>query len=206
MKEGAKEAATIAEACRRDAVITMLASDDAMEVVVFGEGGILESLPVGAIHISSSTISVGLAERLTAAHDVAGQGFVAAPVFGRPEIAAAGQLYVIAAGEQAALRTTASLLEAIGQKTFVVADTPRAAYLVKLSGNFLIGSVIEALGEAIALVGKGGIDAHQYVDILISTLFGAPIYKTRRTSGWRLPPPSVCAYRCRSPACCATAF
>jgi len=181
VKEGAKEAATIAEACRRDAVITMLASDDAMEVVVFGEGGILESLPVGAIHISSSTISVGLAERLTAAHDVAGQGFVAAPVFGRPEIAAAGQLYVIAAGEQAALRTTASLLEAIGQKTFVVADTPRAAYLVKLSGNFLIGSVIEALGEAIALVGKGGIDAHQYVDILISTLFGAPIYKTYGT-------------------------
>jgi 3-hydroxyisobutyrate dehydrogenase-like beta-hydroxyacid dehydrogenase len=181
VKGGAKEAATIADACRGDAVFTMLANDDAVEVVVFGEDGILDRLPAGAIHISSSTISVGLAERLTAAHDVVGQGFVAAPVFGRPDVAAAGQLYVIAAGEQAAVRTTASLLEAIGQQTFVVSEAPRAAYLVKLSGNFLIGSVIEALGEAIALIGKGGIDAHQYVDILTSTLFGAPIYKTYGT-------------------------
>jgi 3-hydroxyisobutyrate dehydrogenase-like beta-hydroxyacid dehydrogenase len=181
VKGGAKEAATIADACRGDAVFTMLANDDAVEVVVFGEDGILERLPAGAIHISSSTISVGLAERLTTAHDVVGQGFVAAPVFGRPDVAAAGQLYVIAAGEQAAVRTTASLLEAIGQKTFVVSEAPRAAYLVKLSANFLIGSVIEALGEAIALIGKGGIDSHQYVDILTSTLFGAPIYKTYGT-------------------------
>src|SRR3954451_4450587 len=181
VKGGAKEAATIADACRGDAVFTMLANDDAVEVVVFGEDGILERLSAGAIHICSSTISVGLAERLTAAHDVVRQGCVAAPVFGRPDVAAAGQLYVIAAGEQAAVRTTASLLEAIGQQTFVVSEAPRAAYLVKLSGNFLIGSVIEALGEAIALIGKGGIDSHRYVDILTSTLFGAPIYKTYGT-------------------------
>jgi 3-hydroxyisobutyrate dehydrogenase-like beta-hydroxyacid dehydrogenase len=175
---GAKEAATIADACRGDAIFTMLASDDVVEAVVFGGNGILENLPAGAIHISSSTIGVGLAERLSAAHASAGQGFVAAPVFGRPELAAAGNLYVVAAGEQAAVQTTAPLLEAIGQKTFVVSETPKAAYLVKLSGNFLIGSVIEALGEAIAFVGKGGVDAHQYVDVLTSTLFGAPIYKT----------------------------
>jgi len=181
VREGAKEAATIADACRGDAVFTMLANDNAVEAAVFGENGILASLPAAAIHISSSTISVGLAERLTGAHAGLGQGFVAAPVFGRPELAAAGNLYALAAGEQGAVKTVAPLLEAIGQKTFVVSEMPKAAYLVKLSGNFLIGSVIEALGEAIAFVGKGGIDARQYVDILTSTLFGAPIYKTYGT-------------------------
>jgi len=181
VRRGATEAATIADACRGDAVFTMLANDNAVEAVVLGEHGILESLPAGAIHISSSTISVGLAERLAAAHAGVGQGFVAAPVFGRPELAAAGNLYVLAAGEQAAVQMTAPLFDAIGQKTFVVSETPKAAYLVKLSGNFLIGSVIEALGEAIAFVGKGGLDARQYVDILTSTLFGAPIYKTYGT-------------------------
>ncbi len=181
VRRGATEAATIADACRGDAVFTMLANDDAVEAVVFGEHGILESLPAGAIHISSSTISVGLAERLAAAHAGVGQSFVAAPVFGRPELAAAGNLYVLAAGEQAAVQMTAPLFDAIGQKTFVVSETPKAAYLVKLSGNFLIGSVIEALGEAMAFVGKGGLDARQYVDILTSTLFGAPIYKTYGT-------------------------
>ena len=181
VREGAKEAATIADACGGDAVFTMLANDNAVEGAVFGENGILGSLPAAAIHISSSTISVGLAERLTGAHAGLGQGFVAAPVFGRPELAAAGNLYALAAGEQGAVKTVAPLLEAIGQKTFVVSEMPKAAYLVKLSGNFLIGSVIEALGEAIAFVGKGGIDARQYVDILTSTLFGAPIYKTYGT-------------------------
>jgi 3-hydroxyisobutyrate dehydrogenase-like beta-hydroxyacid dehydrogenase len=181
VKEGAKEAATIADACRGDAVFTMLANDNAVEAVVFGENGILGSLPAAAIHISSSTISVGLAERLTGAHAGLGQGFVAAPVFGRPELAAAGNLYALAAGEQGAVKRVAPLLEAIGQKTFVVSEAPKAAYLVKLSGNFLIGSVIEALGEAMAFVGKGGIDARQYVDILTSTLFDAPVYKTYGT-------------------------
>jgi 3-hydroxyisobutyrate dehydrogenase-like beta-hydroxyacid dehydrogenase len=181
VRRGAKGADTIADACRGDAVFTMLASDDAVEAVVFGEDGVLDSLPAGAVHVSSSTISVGLAERLTAAHADVGQGFVAGPVFGRPEIAAAGKLYMLAAGEQAAVQAAAPLFDAVGQKTFVVSETPQAACLVKLSGNFLIGSVIEALGEAMALVGKGGLDVHQYVDILTSTLFGAPIYKTYGT-------------------------
>jgi 3-hydroxyisobutyrate dehydrogenase-like beta-hydroxyacid dehydrogenase len=181
VRGGAKEAATIADACRDDAVFTMLANDNAVEAVVFSEDGILESLPAGAIHISSSTISVGLAERLAAAHAGVRQGFVAGPVFGRPELAATGDLYVLAAGEKAAVQTAAPLFDAIGQKTFIVSETPKAAYLIKLSGNFLIGSVIEALGEAMAFVGKGGLDARQYVDILTSTLFDAPIYKTYGT-------------------------
>jgi 3-hydroxyisobutyrate dehydrogenase-like beta-hydroxyacid dehydrogenase len=175
---GAKAAANVAEACRGDAVITMLANDEAVESVVLGPDGIIASLPARALHVSSSTISVALSQRLTEEHARAGQRFVAAPVFGRPNVAAAGQLYVIAAGKPAALEAAAPLLDAIGQKTFVVSDTPKAANLVKLSGNFLIASMIEAIGEALALVGKGGVDRRRYVEILTSSLFDAPIYKT----------------------------
>ena len=176
--QGAKAAASVSDACRGDAVITMLANDDAVERVVFGGGGIIGSLPAGAPHISSSTISVALSEKLESAHAKAGQRFVAAPVFGRPEVAAAGQLFVIAAGGRDTLDAVAPLFDAIGQKTFVVSGTPKSANLVKLSGNFLIASVIESLGEAMALVGKGGVDRRQYLDILTSTLFDAPVYKT----------------------------
>src|SRR5580704_2836513 len=95
-----------------------------------------------------------------------------------PDVAAAGQLFVITAGRRDTLDAVAPLFDAIGQKTFVVSGTPKAANLVKLSGNFLIASVIESLGEAMALVGKGGVDRRQYLDILTSTLFDAPVYKT----------------------------
>lgn len=175
---GAHVAATIRDACRGEAVFTMLANDDALEDVVYGEGGLLASLPKGAVHISASTISVALSEKLTADHAAAGQGFVSAPVFGRPEVAAAGNLFVVAAGTGEVIENIRPLLDAVGQKTFVIGDEPKAANLVKLSGNFLIASVIESLGEAMALVEKGGIDRHQYLEILTSTLFTAPIYKT----------------------------
>ncbi len=175
---GAQLAANVAAACRGDAVITMLADDDALRRLAFGPGGIVESLGRGAVHISSSTISVALAEELEAAHAAAGQKFVSAPVFGRPEAAAAGKLFVVAAGASQTLAELTPVFDAVGQKTFVVSDSPRTANLVKLSGNFLIASVIESLGEAIALVDKGGVDRNQYVDLLTSTLFGAPVYRT----------------------------
>ncbi len=128
--------------------------------------------------MSSSTISVELAARLARAHAESDRTFVAAPVFGRPEAAAAGKLFVVAAGERAALERLGPLFTAIGQRTFVVADQPPLANLVKLSGNFLIGAVIEILGEAMALTGKAGIDAHEYLEILTATLFGAPVVRT----------------------------
>jgi 3-hydroxyisobutyrate dehydrogenase-like beta-hydroxyacid dehydrogenase len=176
--QGAQIATNIAEACRGDAVITMLANDKAVESVVLGRDGVLASLRPGAVHVSSSTISVALSRRLADAHAGADQCFVAAPVFGRPEAAAAGWLFVVVAGDSAAVRKAMPLLEAIGQKTFVVSDVPEAANLVKLSGNFLIASVLESLGEALALITKGGIDRQQYVELLTSSLFNAPIYKT----------------------------
>jgi 3-hydroxyisobutyrate dehydrogenase-like beta-hydroxyacid dehydrogenase len=175
--QGAKVAATVADACRGGAVMTMLANDQAVEDVVFGNGGLIETLAPGAIHISSSTISVELAERLTLAHRELGSRFLSAPVFGRPDVAAAGQLAVVAAGAPGAIEEAASLLEAIGRHTSVVSETPAAANLVKLSGNFLLASVIESLGEAMALIGKAGIDRRRYLDIVTTALFDVPAYK-----------------------------
>jgi 3-hydroxyisobutyrate dehydrogenase-like beta-hydroxyacid dehydrogenase len=178
LDKGAHAAEDVADACQGDAVFTMLADDLAVESVVYGERGILAHLRKGAVHISASTISVGLSERLTADHAAAAQRFIAAPVFGRPEMAEKGHLFVVAAGAADAIERVNALLEAVGQRTFVVSDAPKAANLVKLSGNFLIASVIESLGEALALVAKGGVDKRQYLDLLTSTLFSAPVYQT----------------------------
>jgi 3-hydroxyisobutyrate dehydrogenase-like beta-hydroxyacid dehydrogenase len=175
---GAFEAKTPADAAGGDAVVSMVADDKALEALTFGDGGILAGGPGAAIHISASTISVALSERLTAAHQEAGQRFISAPVFGRPEAAAAAKLFIVAAGPAATLADCAPVFDAIGQRTFILGETPSAANLVKLSGNFLIASVIESLGEAIALVAKGGVDKHAYLDMLTSTLFAAPVYKT----------------------------
>ena len=140
--QGAKAATSVSETCLGDVVMTMLANDDAVESVVFGDDGIIGNLRQGAIHVSSSTISVTPSERLEAAHAKAGQRFVAAPVFGRPDAAAAGQLVVAAAGAPGAVKAVSPLLDAIGKSTFVAAETAKIANLVKLSGNFLLASVI----------------------------------------------------------------
>jgi len=175
---GATIADSPAGACSGDVVFTMLADDSAVEGVVYGQKGVLANLAQGAIHVSSSTISVALSKRLAAAHTTAGQRYVAAPVFGRPDAAAARKLYVVTAGALDALQSTAPLLDAMAQKTFTVSEKPEVANLIKLSGNFLIAAVIESLGEAMALVDKAGVNKHQYLDILTSTLFGAPVYQT----------------------------
>jgi 3-hydroxyisobutyrate dehydrogenase-like beta-hydroxyacid dehydrogenase len=178
VERGAIAAANVAAACRGDGVVTMLADDRAVESVVFGDHGVLNSLNVGAIHISMSTISVALSENLAAAHAKAGQRFVAAPVFGRPDAAAAAKLFIVAAGAPNAVDSCRPLFEALSQKHFVLGERPEIANLVKLSGNFLLASVIEALGEAMALVGKAGLDRRQYLDFLTSTIFPAPVYKS----------------------------
>jgi len=175
---GAHEAARIADACRGEAVITMLADDAALSNVTLADGGIVASLPKGAIHVSMSTVSVALARELTKAHADAGQRFIAAPVFGRPEAAAAAKLFIVAAGEPAAVETCLPLFNALGQKTLPIGPEPAAANLVKLSGNFLLASAIEALGEAIALVSKAGVDRRAYVELLTATIFPAPVYAT----------------------------
>jgi 3-hydroxyisobutyrate dehydrogenase-like beta-hydroxyacid dehydrogenase len=174
---GAQEAATLAEACRGEAVITMLADDEAASNIAVGSGGLVENLSKGAIHLSMSTISVAMADRLAQAHAQSGQRYVAAPVFGRPDMAAAAKLFIVAAGDPAAIDACRSVFDALGQKTSTIGDVPSAANLVKLTANFLQAAVIESLGEAIALIGKAGIDRRAYVDLLTSTIFTAPAYK-----------------------------
>jgi 3-hydroxyisobutyrate dehydrogenase-like beta-hydroxyacid dehydrogenase len=173
---GARRAARVADACQGDAVITMLADDAAVEDVVFGETGVLQNLGKRPIHVSMSTISVALCERLADVHATAGQRFVAAPVFGRPDVAAAGKLFIVVAGEPEAIDACMPLFGAMGQKTIRISEVPQRANLVKLSGNFLIASVLQALSEAMALVRKAGIDPHRYSDLLTSTLFTGPVF------------------------------
>jgi 3-hydroxyisobutyrate dehydrogenase-like beta-hydroxyacid dehydrogenase len=177
-RQGAQVADRVADACRGDVVITMLADDAAVEHVVFSDGGVLSALRRDATHLSMSTISVALCDRLAEAHGKAGQGYAAAPVFGRPEAAAAAKLFIVAAGAEATLARCQPLFDAMGQQTFVISSKPSEANLVKLSGNFLIASVLESLGEAFALVRKSGIDPQRYLNILISSLFSAPVYRT----------------------------
>ena len=177
-KRGARIADRPAALADADAVVTMLADDQAVEDVAFGKDGLLAALPAGRTHISMSTIGVALSERLARSHEAAKQHYVAAPVFGRPEAAAAAKLFIVAAGEEESIARCQPIFAALGQRTFSLPGAPAAANVVKLSGNFLIAAVIEGLGEAFALVRKAGIDPRTYLDILTSTLFTAPVYKT----------------------------
>src|SRR5882762_6255329 len=177
-KDGAAVAGSVAEACQGDAVLTMLADDAAVEAVVLGESGVLKALARGRVHISLSTISVALSDRLAAEHGRAGQEFIAAPVFGRPEAAEAGKLAIVAAGPKAAVERCKPLWDAMGQKLLAIGEQQSKANVVKLSGNFLIATVLESLGEALAFARKSGVDAATLLDFLTSTVFNAPIYKT----------------------------
>ena len=177
LEQGARGVGNPAEAARADVVFTMLADDQAVESVTFGESGILEALQPGSVHISS-TISVALSQKLAAAYEKQNQHFIADPVFGRPEAAAAGKLIIVVAGRTDAIDRGTPLFDVIGQRTFRFGAQPSTANLIKLSGNFLIASVLESFGEALALVGKAGIDRHEYFNFLTSTLFDAPVYKT----------------------------
>ncbi len=176
---GAKVAKSPAESAKEvEAVITMLADDHAVETAVLAPGGVLETLPKGAAHISMSTISVALSRKLAEEHAKLGQTYITAPVFGRPEAAEAGKLFVVAAGDKGAVERLKPLLEAVGQRVFFMGDKPEMANVVKLSGNFLIASVIESVGEAMALARKYGVEPHEYVEFLTNSLFAAPVYKT----------------------------
>ena len=172
--QGARLAATPADAAGGDVVMTMLADDRAVEAVVYGAEGILAS---PALHVSHSTISVELAGRLAADH-AEQSGFVSAPVFGRPAAAQAAKLFVVAAGEEQAIDRCLPLFEAIGQRVFRVGTSPAAANLVKLGGNFMIMAAIEAMAEAMALVEAGGVDRRAMLEVLTGTLFGAPVFQT----------------------------
>ncbi|MGA8182056.1 MAG: NAD(P)-dependent oxidoreductase [Terriglobia bacterium] len=175
--EGATIAGQAADTCGSDILITMLADDRAVRAVVF-DGQLIPRLAPGAVHVSMSTISVALAQELARAHTEAGNQFISAPVFGRPEAAEAAKLAVVAAGPAKMIERCQPLFDAMGQHTFIVGEEASNANTVKLAGNFLILSVIESLGEAYALLRKSGVEPEKFLEVMTSTLFAAPVYKT----------------------------
>ena len=178
VEQGAHRAAQIADACRGEAVITMLADDGAVEGAVFGDAGVISSLRPGGIHISLSTISVALQKRSPRRMPRPSSASCPHRCSDGPKRRRRGS----SLSQSPALRmrwTPACLSSRRSDRgRFLSASKPSAANLVKVSGNFLISSMIEALGEAMALVGKAGVDQHHYIDFLTSTLFNAPVYKT----------------------------
>jgi len=158
-----------------EGVLTMLADDDAVEAVVFGAEGFAAALQPGAIHISCSTISTQLVRRLQTRHAKKGQPYLSAPVFGRPEAAAAGSLLVVAAGPAALIDRCRPIFQAIGRETFIAGSEPWQANALKLCGNFMIASVLESFGEANATLRKAGVDAQIFLQVM-TTLFGSPVY------------------------------
>lgn len=175
--EGAEAVATPAEAFRGDVVVTMLADDAALRAVVLESGALGGGEPPG-VHAGMSTISVALARELADAHAAAGVPYVAAPVFGRPDVAAAAGLNVIAAGDPAAIERARPALEAMGRAIWPVGDDPVRANAVKLAGNFTLVAAIEAMSEAAALARGYGVEAGALIEILTGTLFaGSPVHK-----------------------------
>ena len=177
IREGAIAAATPAEAeLGADAVITMLFDDAANEEVLFGANGLVDALSPGALHVACSTISVALSERLTAEHAQRGQLFVAAPVFGRPNVAEEGRLWAVAAGSDEAIAKAHPLLEAFSRGISVIGSEPRMAHAVKLGGNFLISAMINALSESFVYATSQGIAPEAFLKAVNNALFQSPFY------------------------------
>lgn len=178
LQAGAKAAASPAEAAPKGGItITMVADDAALEAVTFGDTGLLAGLGAGGLHVSMSTIAPATARRLAEAHAERDSAYLAAPVFGRPDVAAAGRLWVLASGAGIARERARPLLEAMGQEIFDFGDDPGAANVVKLAGNFLLISAIEAMAEAFTFGEKNGIERQAMASLFGRTLFACPIYQ-----------------------------
>lgn len=175
-RQGGRPVANPQLAFAGDAVISVLADDAAVRAVLM-DGRLLDGAPRGLVHVSISTISVALVHELTAQHEAHGLAYVAAPVFGRPDVAKAGALQIVAAGDPKAIARAQPLLDAIGQKTWRVGPEPYRANVVKLAGNFMIAAAIESMAEAVALGEAHGIEARDLLEVLTSAVFTAPVYK-----------------------------
>ncbi len=160
-----------------DVVVTMLSNDDAVAAVVLGEDGVVAGMKGGAVHASMSTISVALSRQLAASHAAHGQRYVAAPVFGRPDAAASAKLRVVAAGAPDALAACRPVFDHVSQQVIEVGSDPALANVMKLAGNFMLASAIEAMAEAYALVRAHGIDTKMFHETMAGGLFRSPIYE-----------------------------
>jgi 3-hydroxyisobutyrate dehydrogenase-like beta-hydroxyacid dehydrogenase len=173
---GAIAAATPVQAFDVELVISMLA-DDASTRTVLLDSGALASARAGLVHLSMATLSTAFVSELIELHREQGVEFVAAPVFGRTDVAAAGKLNILVAGPEAAIAKAQPVLDVLGQKTWPLGDDPLRAVAVKIAGNFMIASAIEAMGESSALVKTYGVAPGEFMEIMGNTLFNAPVYR-----------------------------
>jgi len=177
VKQGAVAADSPTEAVKQSEVVfSMLMDDQGMEELIFGSYGVIDALPEGAIHVSLSTISVELSQRLTVEHATRKQGFLAAPVFGRPNIAAEGRLWIVTAGKQDALEKVQPLLASFSRGIIVVGDKPYKAHALKIGGNFLITAMIASLSEGFVYAESQSIDPALYIEAVNAALFQSPFY------------------------------
>jgi 3-hydroxyisobutyrate dehydrogenase-like beta-hydroxyacid dehydrogenase len=178
VKAGARFADTVAALCAgREAVVTMLVEDAAVVDVALRPGGLCESLPAGAIHLAMGTYGVAAIRTLAAAHAKAGQILVAAPVLGRPDLAASGQLGIVAGGPEAAVRRCDPLLQLMGRRTFQAGELPESATAIKLANNMVLGCAMVAMAESFSLVRKYDVASQVFYEVITEGLFSAPAYK-----------------------------
>ena len=171
-----------------DVVITMLADDAAIDAVWIAPA-LVRGVAASTVHLNMASVSLQMAERLTRLHADAGTTYVSAPVFGRPRAAADGQLDIIAAGPRDAIARCTPLFEALGKQWFDIGTTAMHANIVKIARNYLLGTIIESLGEAFALVAKSGVEQAKFLEIITSTSLNAPAYKNY--GRWIIDPPST---------------
>jgi 3-hydroxyisobutyrate dehydrogenase-like beta-hydroxyacid dehydrogenase len=171
---GAQPVATARDAFRGDAAFSMLADDAAVRAVIIP---LLDDAPKGLVHVNMATISVALARELAARHRDRGLVYVAAPVFGRPDLAAAAKLTIVAAGDPGAIGRVQPLLDVIGQRTWPMGVQPERANVVKLAGNFMLGAAVEAMAEASAMAWRNGVAPSDLLNVLTNGVFTAPSYQ-----------------------------
>jgi 3-hydroxyisobutyrate dehydrogenase-like beta-hydroxyacid dehydrogenase len=176
LAEGAEAAASPAEIGAADVVFSILADDKATREVII-DGGVLAGLQSGAIHVNMATVSVQLAREFTSLHEAHGVGYLAAPVLGRADVAAAGKLNILAAGKSELFDRVQPLLDVLGQKTWRFGERPEQGNAVKLAANFMIAAAIEAMGEAAALAAGHDVAGADFLEMITSTIFAAPVYK-----------------------------
>jgi 3-hydroxyisobutyrate dehydrogenase-like beta-hydroxyacid dehydrogenase len=175
---GAKVVGSMAEAARHgDAVVTMLADDAALEAVAGQKDGLLQSLPLGCVHICAGTHGVHVVRKIDAAHAKAGQVMIASPMLGRPEAVSSGQAGVVVGGPPDALARCRPLFEAMARRVFEAGADPAAAAAIKIANNFVLGCAIEAMGEGFSLIRKYGVIPQVFYDVMTDGLFSAPAYK-----------------------------
>ena len=173
---GAKAVSTPERAAQGEVLCSMLADDRAVREVIL-DSGLLDAMDRGTVHVNHATISVGLARELVAAHEERGLGYVAAPVFGRPDAAAAATLNILVAARAALVEQVRPLLEAMASRIWPLGEAPERANVAKIAGNFMLASAIESMAEASALARAHGISAADFLDVMTGTLFAAPAYQ-----------------------------